>query len=118
VHPQQRLIRADRSRLQPALFPGLDWGCGWASDQGQVLCNANALAFEVLDPFTPVTDCADGGTVCAKNSRNPIAKRYWWKDVTTLIDRHQQPAKETLCDPAARAKLGDCIARLRRAPND
>ena len=21
-----------RSRLQPALFPGLDWGCRWASD--------------------------------------------------------------------------------------
>jgi hypothetical protein len=70
----------DRSRFQPALFPGLDWGCRWVSDQRQIFCNANALAFDVLDPFTPVFDCADGGTVYAKISRNLIAKRYYDSD--------------------------------------
>jgi hypothetical protein len=70
----------DRSRFQPALFPGLDRGCRWVSDQRQIFCNANALAFEVLDPFTPVFDCADGGTVLAKISRNLIAKRYYDSD--------------------------------------
>jgi len=90
----------DRSRFQPALFPGLDWGCRWASDQRQIFCNANALAFEVLDPFTPVTDCADGGTVYAKNSRNLIAKRYYdsdyrlvqrvlhWYENSQILSRH------------------------------
>jgi hypothetical protein len=70
----------DRSRFQPALFPGLDWGCRWVSGQCQIFCNANALAFDVLDPFTPVFDCADGGTVYAKISRNLIAKRYYDSD--------------------------------------
>ena len=70
----------DRSRFQPALFPGLDWGCRWVSGDSQIFCNANALAFDVLDPFTPVTECADGGTVYAKSSRNLIAKRYYDSD--------------------------------------
>jgi hypothetical protein len=70
----------DRSRFQPALFPGLDWGCRWVSGQNQIFCNANALAFDVLDPFTPVFECADGGTVYAKLSRNLIAKRYYDSD--------------------------------------
>jgi hypothetical protein len=70
----------DHSRFQPALFPGLDWGCRWVSGQNQIFCNANALAFDVLDPFTPVIECADGGTVYAKSSRNLIAKRYYDSD--------------------------------------
>jgi hypothetical protein len=70
----------DRSRFQPALFPGLDWGCRWVSDDRQILCNANALAFSVLDPFTAVTECADGGTVYAKDSNALIAKRYYDSD--------------------------------------
>jgi hypothetical protein len=70
----------DRSRFQPALFPGLDWGCRWVSGDSQIFCNANAQAFEVLDPFTPVTECADGGTVYAEISRNLIAKRYYDSD--------------------------------------
>jgi hypothetical protein len=90
----------DRSRFQPALFPGLDWGCRWVSDHSQIFCNANALAFEVLDPFTPVTECTDGGTVYAKLSRNLIAKRYYdsdyrlvqrvlhWYENNTVFSRH------------------------------
>jgi hypothetical protein len=74
----------DRSRFQPALFPGLDWGCRWVSGDSQIFCNANALAFDVLDPFTPVTECADGGTVYAKSSRNLIAKRYYDSDYRLL----------------------------------
>jgi hypothetical protein len=90
----------DRSRLQPALFPGLDWGCRWVSDQRQIFCNANALAFEADDGFGPALDCADGGTVYAKNSRNLIAKRYYdsdyrlvrrvlhWYENSQILSRH------------------------------
>jgi hypothetical protein len=97
----------DRSRFQPALFPGLDWGCRWVSGQAQIFCNANALAFDVLDPFTPVIECADGGTVYAKSSRNLIAKRYYdgdyrlvrrvlhWYKHNAVLSRHPDGSRPT-----------------------
>lgn len=74
----------DLSRLQPALFPGLDWSCGWVAHHGQIFCRGVARPFEVLDPFTAVVDCGDGGSIYEKSSHDLIAKRYYGSDYRLL----------------------------------
>ncbi len=85
----------DRSRLQPALFPGLDWGCHWKSGHQQIFCSAVGHPFQVVDPFTAVADCPDGGSIYEKSSTDLIAKRYYDSDYRLVRRELHRSSKGT-----------------------
>jgi hypothetical protein len=67
----------DKSRLQPPLFPGLEYNCRWVSSHSRILCTATGIDFDNTPTVVPVFDCHDGNFVYGKGARSLFARRIY-----------------------------------------
>lgn len=77
----------DRSRLQPQLFPGLDWSCRWIFNHSQIFCRtAPARNFEFSPTFQPDFPCPNGQPIYRQGGRSLVSRRYYNSDYK-LVER-------------------------------